>query len=124
VLDACRRLGRALNAALSGQLKTKILAEAGPIPEGAAQSNNTAATALAAALWAFGSTDNYRDAVLRAANVGGNSDVVAAVCGQLAGAHYGATGIPQSWRSGLIQKDLIEGIADRLLAHGLVSLSS
>jgi len=124
VLDACRRLGRALNAALSGQPKTKILAEAGPIPEGAAQSNNTAATALAAALWAFGSTDNYRDAVLRAANVGGNSDVVAAVCGQLAGAHYGATGIPQSWRSGLIQKDLIEGIADRLLAHGLVSLSS
>jgi ADP-ribosyl-[dinitrogen reductase] hydrolase len=123
VLDACRRLGRALNAALSGQPKTMILTEAGPIHEGAAQLNNTAATALAAALWAFSSTDNYRDAVLRAANVGGNSDVVAAVCGQLAGAHYGATGIPQSWRSGLIQKDLIEAIADRLLAHGLVSLS-
>jgi ADP-ribosyl-[dinitrogen reductase] hydrolase len=123
VLDACRRLGRALNAALSGQPKTKTLADVANITEIAAQTNNTAATALAAALWAFSSTDNFRDAVLRAANVGGNSDVVASVCGQLAGAHYGASAIPQSWRSGLIEKDLIEGYADRLLAHSLVSLS-
>jgi ADP-ribosyl-[dinitrogen reductase] hydrolase len=124
VLDACRRLGRALNAALSGQPKTKILVEVAAITEGAAQTNNTAATALAAAFWAFGSTDNFRDAVLRAANVGGNSDVVASVCGQLAGAYYGVSAIPQSWRSGLMEKDLIEGYADRLLAHSLVSLSN
>jgi ADP-ribosyl-[dinitrogen reductase] hydrolase len=124
VLDACRRLGRALNAALSGQPKTKILVEVAAITEGAAQTNNTAATALAAAFWAFSSTDNFRDAVLRAANVGGNSDVVASVCGQLAGAYYGVSAIPQSWRSGLMEKDLIEGYADRLLAHSLVSLSN
>ena len=124
VLDACRRLGRALNSALSGQPKTKILVEVAATTEAAAQTNNTAATALAAALWAFSSTDNFRDAVLRAANVGGNSDVVASVCGQLAGAHYGVSAIPPSWRSGLMQKDLIESYADRLLAHSLVSLSN
>jgi len=124
VLDACKRLAGALNAALSGQPKAKILTEAGPLSETAAQTNTNAETALSAAFWAFSSTDNFRDAVLRAANVGGNSDVVAAVCGQIAGAHYGATAIPQSWRSGLMQKDLIEGIADSLLAHALVSLSS
>ena len=124
VLDACRRLSRALNAALAGQPKAKILAEGGPINEATVQANSTAAAALNAALWALSSTDNFRDAVLRAANVGGNSDVVATVVGQLAGAHYGASAIPASWRSGLMQKDLIEGIADRLLAHGLVSLSS
>ncbi|MDB6101916.1 MAG: hypothetical protein JWO52_1915 [Gammaproteobacteria bacterium] len=123
VLDACRQLGRAMNAALSGQPKARILADVTPIAEAAAHTNNTAATALAAALWAFSSTDNFRDAVLRAANVGGNSDVVASVCGQLAGAHYGVSAIPPSWRNGLMQKDLIEGYADRLLAHGLVSLS-
>jgi ADP-ribosyl-[dinitrogen reductase] hydrolase len=123
VLDACRQLGRAMNAALSGQPKARILADVTPITEAAAHTNNTAATALAAALWAFSSTDNFRDAVLRAANVGGNSDVVASVCGQLAGAHYGVSAIPPSWRNGLMQKDLIEGYADRLLAHGLVSLS-
>jgi ADP-ribosyl-[dinitrogen reductase] hydrolase len=124
VLDACRRLSRVLNAALAGQSKAKILAEGGPINEAASQANNTAAAALNGALWAFSSTDNFRDAVLRAANVGGNSDVVATVVGQIAGAHYGASAIPASWRSGLTQKDLIEGISDRLLAHGLVSLSS
>jgi ADP-ribosyl-[dinitrogen reductase] hydrolase len=124
VLDACRRLSCALNAALAGQPKTRILAEGDPINEATVQANNTAAAALNAALWAFSSTDNFRDAVLRAANVGGNSDVVATVVGQLAGAHYGASAIPASWRSGLMQKDLIEGIADRLLAHGLVSLSA
>jgi ADP-ribosyl-[dinitrogen reductase] hydrolase len=124
VLDACRQLGRALHAALSGQPKARILADAPSINEVAAHTNNTAVSALAAAFWAFGSTDNFRDAVLRAANVGGNSDVVASVCGQLAGAHYGLSAIPQSWRNGLMQKDLIEGYADRLLAHGLVSLSS
>ena len=124
VLDTCRRLSCALNAALAGQPKTKILAEGGSVNEATVQANNTAAAALNAALWAFSSTDNFRDAVLRAANVGGNSDVVATVVGQLAGAHYGASAIPASWRSGLMQKDLIEGIADRLLAHGLVSLSS
>ena len=123
VLDACRRLARALHAALAGQPKKQILAEAGPIPESPPHANSTAATALDAAFWAFSSTRNFRDAVLRAANVGGNSDVVAAVCGQLAGAHYGMSAIPQPWRNGLIEKDLIEGFADRLLAHGLISLS-
>jgi ADP-ribosyl-[dinitrogen reductase] hydrolase len=124
VLDACRRLGRALNVALSGQPKDLILAEMTPITAAAAQRNSTAATALAAAFWAFSSTDNFRDAILRAANVGGNSDVVASVCGQLAGAHYGMSAIPPSWRNGLMQKDLIEGYADRMLAHGLISLSA
>jgi ADP-ribosyl-[dinitrogen reductase] hydrolase len=124
VLDACRELGRALNAALAGQPKARILADVNSITEAAAHTNNTASAALAAAFWAFSSTDNFRDAVLRAANVGGNSDVVASVCGQLAGAHYGVSAIPPSWRNGLMQKDLIEGYADRLLAHGLVSLSS
>jgi ADP-ribosyl-[dinitrogen reductase] hydrolase len=126
VLDACRQLGRALNAALSGHAKAQIVTDVTgerSITEAAAQTNKTAATALAAALWAFRTTDNFRDAVLRAANLGGNSDVVASVCGQLAGAHYGFSAIPSRWRNSLMEKDLIEAYADRLLAHGLVSLS-
>jgi ADP-ribosyl-[dinitrogen reductase] hydrolase len=122
VLESCRRLARALHAALWGQSKAKILAEIQPSVEALSNNNGTAPTALAAAYWSFGTTDNFREAVLRAANVGGNSDVVASVCGQLAGAHYGVSAIPASWRNGLSQKDLIEGVADRLLAHGLVSL--
>jgi ADP-ribosyl-[dinitrogen reductase] hydrolase len=77
---------------------------------------------LDAALWAFRSTDNFRDGALKVANLGGNSDVAAAVYGQLAGAHYGVNAIPAQWRSSLIRKDLIEGLADRLLAHAMVGM--
>jgi ADP-ribosyl-[dinitrogen reductase] hydrolase len=59
---------------------------------------------------------------LYAANLGGDSDVVATVAGQLAGAYYGVKAIPTSWYNGLMQKELIVSYADRLLAHALVGL--
>jgi ADP-ribosyl-[dinitrogen reductase] hydrolase len=80
--------------------------------------------ALEAALWAFRTTDNFRDGALRVANLGANSDVAASVYGQLAGAYYGVGSIPSTWRNSLMGKDLIEGLADRLLAHAVVSLGS
>jgi ADP-ribosyl-[dinitrogen reductase] hydrolase len=82
----------------------------------------TARSALAAALDAFTDTDNLRDAVLAAANLGGNSDVIAGACGALAGAHYTASAVPTLWRNSLMKKDLLEGFADRLLAHALLQL--
>jgi ADP-ribosyl-[dinitrogen reductase] hydrolase len=83
----------------------------------------TAPAALAAAVQAFAATDNFRDAILFAANLGGDSDVVTAACGQLAGAYYTVKAIPTSWLNGLMQKELILGYADRLLAHAMVGLS-
>jgi ADP-ribosyl-[dinitrogen reductase] hydrolase len=130
VVEACRTASRVLHSALSGQSKDVILAEAvncGVIPlraepATAPTAGISAADAFAAALWAFATTDNFRDALLRAANLGGNSDVIAAVCGQLAGAHYTVAAIPAAWRNSLMQKDLIASFADRLLTHALVGL--
>lgn len=128
VVDACKALGQMLHAALSGQPKEAILALA-PAAGGTGTTSSapgpvsTASEVLAAAIWAFASTDNFRDAVLRAVNLGGNSDVVAAVCGQLAGAHYSVTAIPSSWRNSLMQKEMLETFADRLLAHALLTLA-
>ena len=56
-------------------------------------------------------------------NLGGDSDVVGTVCGQLAGAYYSVKAIPTSWYNGLMQKELITAYADRLLAHAMESLS-
>ncbi len=78
---------------------------------------------LAAAVAAFGATSNFRDAILYAANLGGDSDVIAAVCGQLAGAYYSVKAIPTSWHNGLMHKELIADCADRLLAHAMLGLS-
>ncbi len=121
VLGACRDLARAVFLALSGQPKAGILAEIVAGVEFRAR-KGTVGEALATALEAFAATDNFRDAVLHAANHGGNSDVIAAACGQLAGAFYGASAIPAAWRDCLLQRPLIESYADRLLQHFLLKL--
>ncbi len=69
---------------------------------------------LEAALWSFAHTDSYREAILLAANLGEDADTTAAVCGQLAGAHYGASSIPASWLAKLAMRDEIAGLADAL----------
>lgn len=52
---------------------------------------------LEAALWSFYQTDNFKDAILLATNLADDSDTVAAICGMIAGAHYGIDNIPTDW---------------------------
>ena len=122
VLAACRDLARALFLALAGRPKAQILA-AVAAPRGRRRRNGAVTEALAVAFEAFAATGNFRDAVLHAANHGGNSDVAAAACGQLAGAHYGASAIPAPWRQCLKHREVIESYADRLLQHALLKIS-
>lgn len=68
-----------------------------------------------AALWAFYGTDNFRDAVLAAANLGEDADTTAAVCGQIAGACYGTEAIPQDWLDKLAMRDTICSLASKLI---------
>ncbi len=63
---------------------------------------------LEAALWAFHDARDFREAVLRAVNLGDNADTTGAVCGQFAGAYWGESGIPQEWRDGLARPEMIE----------------
>ncbi len=72
---------------------------------------------LEAALWCFAHTDNFRDAVLAAANLGDDADTTAAVCGQLAGAYYGIDAIPAAWREQIVWADELVSLADRLAAR-------
>jgi ADP-ribosyl-[dinitrogen reductase] hydrolase len=51
---------------------------------------------------------------LAAANLGGDADTTAAIAGQLAGALYGAGGIPQEWLERLAWREKIEDVASRL----------
>lgn len=69
---------------------------------------------LEAALWCFLHTHSFKEAVLCAANLGNDADTTAAVCGQIAGAHYGIADIPASWRKKLALYSTIEDIANRL----------
>ncbi|VVT51514.1 ADP-ribosylglycohydrolase family protein [Kosakonia radicincitans] len=69
---------------------------------------------LEAALWAVWNTNNFRDAVLLAANLGDDADSVAATAGQIAGALYGHAGIPQDWKDKLVQHGRIAHMAAEL----------
>ena len=51
---------------------------------------------------------DFREAVLKAVNLGDDADTTGAVCGQLAGAYWGENGIPKEWLDGLARRDLIE----------------
>jgi len=67
-------------------------------------------------MWAFDRGDSYEDCVLKAVNLGDDADTTGAVCGQIAGAYYGAASIPSAWLEKLAQADLIISLADSLLA--------
>jgi len=70
---------------------------------------------LEAALWAFRDAADFREAVLRADNLGSDADTTGAVCGQFAGAYWGEAGIPDDWRDDLARRDMIEKALARLL---------
>jgi len=73
---------------------------------------------LMASIWCFLTTDNYRDAVLEAVNLGEDTDTTAAVTGGLAGAYYGIgnNGIPPEWIEALAKHETISDIAKGISA--------
>ncbi len=138
-VDACRYLGALLVGAVNGAAKERLLSERyNPLPgyweenplvdeidQIAAGSfklkspphikgSGHVVKSLEAALWAFYHSDSFRDGCLMAVNLGDDADTTGAVYGQLAGAYYGERGIPESWRSRLAYRDLIESLAERL----------
>jgi ADP-ribosyl-[dinitrogen reductase] hydrolase len=131
-IEASRLFGAMLHSALSGASKDQILHRHGvegfksqsikAIAEGSYRDKDVAVIrssgyvveSLEAALWCFHRTNSYSEAVLLAANLGYDADTVAAICGQLAGAYYGESAIPQSWRDKLAKAQLIQSLADKL----------
>ncbi len=66
--------------------------------------------AFRAALWCFIHTDNFKDCLLRAVNLGGRSSETAAIVGSIAGGHYGVDAIPENWMEALRDKEAINDI--------------
>lgn len=138
-IDACRLLGDVLYLAASGAPKRQVLLlhSRKLVKEPAVRAiargdwrwkgadrirgDGQVVDSLEAALWSFGTTRSFEDAVLRAANLGDDADTTAAVCGQVAGAFYGAGAIPASWLRVLAKRGQLRRAADRLLAASLAA---
>lgn len=78
------------------------------------QSSGYVLHTLEASIWCLLTTKNYKDAVLKAVNLGSDTDTTAAVTGGLAGLLYGLDGIPKKWLLQIIKFEEIENLADRL----------
>jgi ADP-ribosyl-[dinitrogen reductase] hydrolase len=70
---------------------------------------------LEAALWRVDRAGDFAEAVLLAANLGGDADTVAVVTGQIAGAVWGRSGIPAHWIAQLVWREEIERKGRRLV---------
>ena len=82
--------------------------------EGQIRGSGYVVESLEAALWCFHSTATFPDAILKAVNLGDDADTTAAVCGQIAGAYYGESGIPARWLGKLCMREKITEFADKL----------
>jgi len=60
---------------------------------------------LEAALWCLLTTDSFRECVLKAVNLGDDTDTTGCVAGGLAGVCYGINAIPAEWRGALARQE-------------------
>ena len=84
----------------------------GAVPEDKINSNGYVLDTLEAAVWCLITTDSFSAALLKAVNLGDDTDTVAAVCGGLAGLRYGAAAIPEPWLSALKRREWIEKLCE------------
>ena len=87
-----------------------LLSQFKNIPEELIKSTGYVVYTLEAAIWCLINTSSYKEAVLKAVNVGDDTDTVAAVTGGLAGLYYTYDGIPESWRAKVQKKDWIDSL--------------
>lgn len=78
------------------------------------QSSGYVLHTLEAAMWCILTEENYKDAVLKAVNLGDDTDTTAAVTGGLAGLIYGCDGIPPLWLNKLARFNDIRNLGIRL----------
>lgn len=83
------------------------LAQLGSFTEKDIPSGGFVTHTLRAALWCNLTSSSYEEAVLKAVNLGDDSDTTGAVCGALAGILYGKEAIPREWVAALQAKALI-----------------
>ena len=71
--------------------------------------------ALDSALWAFHSTGSFEDCLVAAVNNGNDADTVGAIAGQLAGAYYGFSAIPERWLAKMKTRKFLDDLIEKFL---------
>ena len=94
------------NRLLSGKIEE--------LPEEEVRTEGYVIYTLEASIWCLLNSKNYKEAVLRAVNLGEDTDTTGAVTGGLAGLYYGKEAIPQEWIEQLARLEDIKEVLGKL----------
>jgi ADP-ribosylglycohydrolase len=97
------------------QLESVRLAD---LPEAQIASSGYVIHTLTASIWSLLTSNSFEETVLKAVNLGGDTDTTGTVAGGLAGAYYGVDAIPPHWKTALARHDNIESLFERFLSNG------
>ena len=86
------------------------------LPDDKIMSTGYVVYTLEAAVWSLITTVSFETALLKAVNLGNDTDTVGAVAGGLGGLFYGYQGIPAQWVNALQKKDWIESLCENPLS--------
>lgn len=86
------------------------------LPRKAIKSDGYVMSSIEAAFWCLLNSKTYEETVLKAVNLGSDTDTTAAIVGGLAGIVYGVDGIPNDWYNSLVKLGQLENLCDELWA--------
>ncbi|MBN1412292.1 MAG: ADP-ribosylglycohydrolase family protein [Spirochaetales bacterium] len=117
--DACQKMKKPVIDFYSGEKElshfSRILQnDISAYPENGIKSSGYVVHTLEASLWCLLTSRSYGETVLKAVNLGEDTDTTGAVAGGLAGLYYGMEGIPPEWVEPIARKDDIVELAERL----------
>jgi len=69
-------------------------------------------SSLEASFWCFFNSSNFEECVLKAVNLGYDTDTIGAIAGGIAGVYYGFDSIPEKWVKNLIRFEDISELAE------------
>jgi ADP-ribosyl-[dinitrogen reductase] hydrolase len=99
---------------------TRILSGSiGDLPENEIHSSGYVMHTLEAGIWCLLNTRSYEESVLKAVNLGEDTDTTGIVTGGLAGITYGLKAMPEEWMDTIVRKDDITSLFERF-CHLLV----
>lgn len=84
------------------------------LPEEEIESSGYVVHTLEASIWCLLNSKSYEEAVLKAVNLGEDTDTTGAVTGGLAGLVYGYQNIPKRWLKQLVRFEDIDGLCTAL----------
>jgi ADP-ribosylglycohydrolase len=77
------------------------------------KSNGYVVDTILAAPWTLITTNSYKECILKAVNLGLDTDTVAVVAGGLAGIYYGLDNIPDKWKNKIVKREYVEYICNK-----------